>query len=93
MRSTKHAEKLLDNTLLLQSQVASLSRPRAKALQAYRTYFRGEGPHDRIVFGIAQELLEDEADLATLQVPLDADILSKLVRDHWPQRVRELVQI
>ncbi|KAF2185284.1 hypothetical protein K469DRAFT_750444 [Zopfia rhizophila CBS 207.26] len=84
--------KLIDyhNTLLLQSQIADLSQPRTKALQAYRTYFRGKGPHDRIIFGKAQELLEDKKDLATLRPPSDVDILSRFVRDHWPQRFAEL---
>jgi hypothetical protein len=86
-------KSLLDNTLLLQSQVANLSKPRAKALQAYRTYFRGKGLYGRIIFGKAKEMLEDKEDLATLQTPLDVDILARLVRDHWPQRVRELVPI
>lgn len=77
----------------MQSQIANLSRPRPMALQAYRTYFNGKGPRDRIIFGKAQGLLHDHEDLAALQPPSDVDILSRLVRDNWPQAVSTLTLV
>ncbi|ORY06037.1 hypothetical protein BCR34DRAFT_490468 [Clohesyomyces aquaticus] len=79
------------NTLVLESQVASLHAPPMRALKAYRSYFSGEGPMDRIVFGKAQAALNDGQDFVTLQPAPETDVLSRFVRDHWSQQLRSSI--
>ncbi|PSN67262.1 hypothetical protein BS50DRAFT_573989 [Corynespora cassiicola Philippines] len=75
-------------TLLRQSQIADLHKPRSEALKAFRSYFHGSEPGESIVFGKARNMLDNEDDLATLNPPPDVDILSKFIRNHWPSCVR-----
>lgn len=59
-----------------------------EAVKAYRSYLNGTVPEDKLVYGKAQSILDDEQDLIVLHTPADTDILSSMLQDQWPRTLR-----
>jgi hypothetical protein len=86
------AQARTDASLLTQAEIAKLRAPRPRAIKAYRSYLSGTGPEDKLVYGKAQSMLDDEQDLVALHTPTDMDLLSTLLQDQWPQTVRTSIE-
>lgn len=87
------ADREPEEALLLQSHIATLSRPSDRILRIYWKYFRGPiDKNDWALGGKAMTLLDDAEDLAALKVPSDKDPLSKFLQNNWPlyNQVRHL---
>ena len=74
---------------MLQSQVAHLEHPPARALSAFRAFFNGQknSTSEPMLSGGAKHMLEDEHDLVALKVPAEKDLLSQFLQNHWPSQV------
>lgn len=86
------AQAQTDASLLTQAEIAKLRAPRPRAVKAYRSYLNGTGPEDKLVYGKAQSMLDDEQDLVAIHTPTDIDILSTLLQDQWPRTVRMSIE-
>jgi hypothetical protein len=84
----------LDETLLLQSQVAQLRGPDERPLVAFRDFLDGTAFASKnagampLISGRAKAFLDDESDLLALTKPLEEDYLSRFLQDHWVFRTR-----
>lgn len=78
------ADRLPDETMLLQSEILRLKRPHQRALDAYRNWFQKPYP---ALGGQAKTALDDAGDLTVLNMPPETDYLSTFLRLHWPARV------
>jgi hypothetical protein len=67
--------------LLLQTQICNLERPSRRVLSTFRSFFSTPTP---LIIGRAKYMLDDSKDLVALHPPADTDLLSRLLRDHWP---------
>ncbi|KAF2108561.1 hypothetical protein BDV96DRAFT_587427 [Lophiotrema nucula] len=67
--------------LLLQAKICRLDRPSKEAQEAFRSKLKGSAP---IVFGRAQNLLDEQKDVVSLRPTLDTDPVSRFLRAHWP---------
>jgi hypothetical protein len=81
-------DDIIDEALMLQRDIARLESPSPRVLAALRVWSHGTtglpnddfskfDDSDREMFTIA-------ADLVALRPPPDQDLLSRLLRDHWP---------
>ncbi|KAF2117249.1 hypothetical protein BDV96DRAFT_490560 [Lophiotrema nucula] len=78
--------KKYHEALLLQSQIASLKEPSRRVFNTFRSFFYGSflDTPKPIVLGRAEQMLKDQKDLVALRPPLDIDLLSRTLRNHWP---------
>lgn len=72
-----------DEALPLQSQISRLDKPSTRLLRIVSDYLNKPQP---IIYGRAQNMLDDPSDLVALRAPLDTDHLSCLIRNYWPFR-------
>ena len=85
---------ILDEALLLQSQIAALPPPRSNQMQIVRDYFRGpdnfDGRYTRKLGGLDYCRLdtENKEDLVALKPPAEDDLLSRILQRHGWFRVR-----
>ena len=61
-----------------------LERPTPLALKTYREAVLGTGKDPAKVGGSAKTLFDGVQDLVALNDPIDTDMLSKILRAHWP---------
>jgi hypothetical protein len=79
----------LDGTLVLQSDVAGLHKPRDKAISAFREYLKGTAYRDGtdkpmpLISGRAKAFLDKEDDLVSLAKPLEEDYFSRFLLNNW----------
>lgn len=76
-----------DEALMLQRDIAMLESPSPRVLSALREWLHGPTRIPNISSKLDdrdKEIFSVEADLVALRPPADADLLSKLLRDHWP---------
>jgi hypothetical protein len=85
----------LDESLLLQSQVAQMKEPDTRPLTPYRDFLNGTALLSKgaetmpLISGRAKEFLEDTSDLLNLNKPLNDDYFSRFLQNHWIFRKRE----
>ncbi|SPO03231.1 uncharacterized protein DNG_05913 [Cephalotrichum gorgonifer] len=68
--------------LLLQSEIAKLPRPSKRVLAAYRGWFKTPPA----LGGRAKTFLDDRDDLVATNNAMEADYLSRFLRQHWPAK-------
>jgi hypothetical protein len=92
----KHeALTVVNETLVLQSQIAQLKPPDGRPLLAFRDFINGPKlPGEPVgamclIGGRAESFLDDSSDLLTLIRPPEEDLLSRFLEDHWVFRKRE----
>ena len=76
-------KSVLDEALLLQSEISKLKRPNKRVLDAYRLWFKKPFP---ALGGLSKNFLDIPEDLAGLNTS-ETDYLSLFLRHHWPSRV------
>jgi hypothetical protein len=88
---------IIDETLLLQSQITNLRRPSDRVLNAIRDYTSGEAYKTAntsalpIISGLAKDFLADKTDLIALRRGNEEDYLSRLLQDNWAFQKRDTV--
>jgi hypothetical protein len=86
-----------DEALLRQVQIAELSEPSDRVLSTFRDYLGGNAwkasclQSVPIISGRAKEMLKEADDLVALRKPVDEDLHSKLLQDHWALQKRNAV--
>jgi hypothetical protein len=78
--------RVVDEALLLQSEIARLKRPSSRALETYRHWFQKPYP---VLGGIAKTALDNTDDLVALNTLPEGDYISTLLRRYWPATVRK----
>lgn len=81
--SSARADRYVDEALLLQSQIAKLSRPHKRVLDAYKHWFIKPYP---LLGGRAKTFLDAADDLVALNTSPESDYLSLFLRRHWPAK-------
>ncbi|KAL4922949.1 uncharacterized protein BDV17DRAFT_296822 [Aspergillus undulatus] len=77
--------KSYHEALALQASISNLRRPRPRVVADFKAWFFGRRPGEGpIINGKAETLLNDPQDLVALRVPIDEDVLSRFLQDHWP---------
>ncbi|KAF2671648.1 hypothetical protein BT63DRAFT_452152 [Microthyrium microscopicum] len=83
--------KQYHEALVLQNQVFNMERPSNRVASVCREYVTGEASKDTklpIISGRAKDYLSDAADLVALHKGVEADVLSKALKAHWPIQKR-----
>jgi hypothetical protein len=78
--------RVIDEALLLQSEIANLKRPNSRVLDTYKHWFQKPYP---VLGGLAKTALDNTEDLVALNTLPEGDYLSTLLRRHWPATVSE----
>lgn len=73
------ADKTVDETLLLQSQIAQLKHPKRRVLSALQHFFQFHHP---IIHGKAKDFLKNKNELVAVKSPAETDCLSDFLRRH-----------
>lgn len=77
-----------DEALMLQRDIAKLESPSPRVITALREWLHGPTriPNDNFskLDDSDREMFTIAADLVALRPPPDQDLLSRLLRDHWP---------
>jgi hypothetical protein len=69
----------------LQSSISNLRHPRKRVLAVFQDWFSGDSQGKTpILSGCAATILDDPRDLVALRTPVDEDVLSRALQDHWP---------
>lgn len=94
VKEISHALKEYHEALIRQSQIAVLDDPRERALQV-ALHLSSDDEYDDLgikkttrrplVYGVAGERLavENHPDLVAVRRPVESDVLSRLLQDHW----------
>lgn len=83
---------MIDETLVLQSQISEMGTPNDQPLSALRefvkgTFFRDEnGKSLPIISGRAQAFLDDKNDLISMAKPHEEDYLTRILQNCWISR-------
>jgi hypothetical protein len=71
--------------LILQSSISNIRHPRKRVLAVFQDWFSGDSQgKPAILSGCAATMLDDPRDLVAFRTPVDEDVLSKALQDHWP---------
>jgi hypothetical protein len=74
-----------DNLLCLHGQVAKFDAPSDRILKAYRSFFYGASGKPQLYEPLsARELSSEDHDYVALCPPMDGDMLSTFMRNHFP---------
>lgn len=77
-----YADFIQDKAVLLEREIARLKSPDKRVLDALRNHI-ATGRY-RKLNGAEGPMFDDESDLVALKPPSDRDVLSRTLRDHWP---------
>jgi hypothetical protein len=81
-------DRTTDEALSLQREIAMLETPSPRVLSAMRQWLHGSSraPNDSSskLDDSDRHMFDVEADLVALRPPIEKDLLSRLLRDHWP---------
>jgi hypothetical protein len=69
---------------MLQRNIAMLDAPSPRVTTALREWLHGPKDNFSKLDGSDREMFAIAADLVALRPPPDQDLLSRLLRDHWP---------
>jgi ABC-type taurine transport system ATPase subunit len=75
---------VIDEALLLQSEIVKLKHPNSRVLDTYKHWFQKPYP---VLGGITKTALDNPDDLVALNSLPEGDYLSNLLRRHWPSTV------
>lgn len=74
---------MLDEALLLYSQILGLKAPAHNTFKAYKRWFEPK-PRKTKLRGHSSHILDDESDLVALRVPANQDRLTRIVQTYFP---------
>jgi hypothetical protein len=81
------SDLLPDEALLLQRKIAMLESPSSRVLNALREWLHGPTrvPNDKSKLAERDnEMFSIKDDLVAIRAPPEKDLLSSVLRDHWP---------